>query len=90
VSDRLNREYADSPRGGRGHLHAVPCDSNGPRRQTSTESAAAAAACADRISAVAAMSKEERQTSIDNAFERMASAKGVIGLALGEVDRSQE
>ncbi len=45
---------------------------------------------ADRISAVAAMSKEERRDFLDDAFERMAAAKGDIALALGEVDRGQE
>ena len=45
---------------------------------------------ADRISAVAAMSKEERRAFLDDAFERMAAAKGDIALGLGEVDRGQE
>jgi hypothetical protein len=45
---------------------------------------------ADRISAVAAMSREERRAFLDDAFERMAAAKGDIALGLGEVDRGQE
>ena len=36
------------------------------------------------------MSKEERRAFLDNAFERMAAAKGDIALGLGEVDRGQE
>jgi Domain of unknown function (DUF222)/HNH endonuclease len=45
---------------------------------------------AERISAVAAMSTEERRAFLDDAFERMAAAKGDIALGLGEVDRGQE
>jgi len=36
------------------------------------------------------MSKEERRAFLDDAFERMAAAKGDIALGLGEVDRGQE
>jgi hypothetical protein len=50
----------------------------------------ALASGADRISAVAAMSKEERRAFLDDAFERLAAAKGDIALGLGEVDRGQE
>jgi hypothetical protein len=39
---------------------------------------------------VAAMSKEERRVFLDDAFERLAAAKGDIALGLGEVDRGQE
>jgi hypothetical protein len=45
---------------------------------------------ADRISAMAAMSKEARRTFLDDAFARMASAQGDIALGLGEVDRGQD
>ena len=36
------------------------------------------------------MSKEERRDFLDDAFARMAAAKGDIAVALGEVDRGQE
>jgi hypothetical protein len=45
---------------------------------------------ADLISAVAAMSKEERRAFIDGAFIRMDEAQAGIIAALGEVERGQE
>jgi hypothetical protein len=45
---------------------------------------------ADLISAVAAMSTEERRVFLDDAFERMKAAHGDIVAAVGEVDRGQE
>ena len=45
---------------------------------------------ADLISAVAAMSTEERRVFLDDAFVRMKAAQGDIVAAVGEVDRGQE
>ena len=42
------------------------------------------------ISAVAAMSAEERRGFLDDAFVRMNAAQGEIVAALGEVDRGQD
>jgi hypothetical protein len=42
------------------------------------------------ISAVAAMSAEERRAYLDAAFDRKRAAEGEIVAALGEVDRSQD
>src|ERR1700729_1318702 len=45
---------------------------------------------AELISAVAAMSTEERRVFLDAAFVRMKAAHGDIVAAVGEVDRAQE
>jgi hypothetical protein len=45
---------------------------------------------ADLISAVAAMSKEERVARLDQALGMMAAAQGEVVAILGEIDRGQE